>query len=137
MRERSLSFPLDNGDKGLERPGIMAFAQPEDGLLADVRVGVRPGDLDERLDTLVLRKLGKREHGLLLDSGVSVLGREIDEGRARLFRSPLSEPEHGLVPDILAFRGPGQVDELPLELEVAGVDVGFCRRCATQGHRGS
>ena len=45
-RGRALIFsrPLDDGDEGIERPRvILAFPQPEDGLLADVRIGMRLG----------------------------------------------------------------------------------------------
>jgi len=36
-------FPFDDGDQRLEGPGIVALPQPEDGLLADARVGMGLG----------------------------------------------------------------------------------------------
>jgi hypothetical protein len=69
------------------------------------------GDLDERLDALVVGELREGEERLLLNLGVRVLVHESHEGRFRLLRSALAQPEHGLVPDIGVAGGPGQLDE--------------------------
>src|SRR5690348_17676622 len=92
------------GEKLLEEregPGIVGLSQPEDGLLADVRILVGPGDGDQGRHADVVPLLREREYRRLpnLTVHVAALGERVETLGDRL-PGGLADPEDRRLPGL-------------------------------------
>src|SRR5579864_3473256 len=63
-----------------QRALVLALPQPEDGLLADLRVAIRACHLNQQGDSRAGRHLSEREDRLLLNFGLRVVGDGVVDG---------------------------------------------------------
>ncbi len=97
---RPYDSPSDQRHERIERARVLALAEPEDGVLADLRLRMRPGNLDQQRDAIIVGELGDGKDGLLLNLGVGLVLDHVAEGFEGAFGGLLTEPEDSVFADV-------------------------------------
>src|SRR5581483_12029953 len=87
----------------IQRPWIMALAQPENRLLTHGRVLIGLGKLDETRNSLVIMHLAQREDCFLFYFCIRIVLNGISNLRSFFPAANLRQPENGLSADMWAL----------------------------------